>query len=761
MKKMYRILVLSIFTILFVASKTNAQNPIPPNCPLSSASSFVQINGSGTSTCGGSVVLSAVGVSNVGSTDSYSVTQVPYAAFPYVGANTPLTDVGLGPVPITDQDDVWGFPTPLPFSFCFFGNKYDSAIIGSNGNLSFDFINNTAGFGNQYNFQTVTMPNNNTTWNNSICGPHSDIHPQSNTGCNITWDVYGTAPCRAFVASWDSVGYFPVTTCGFARTTQQIILYENTNIIDNCIKFKQLCSSNSSNGATAHQGIQNAAGTVAFVVPGHNGGQWTDSQSTWRYTPVGAQTFTYTWYNASTGAQIGTGSSISVSPITTTQYAVVASMGCSNLLMYDTFQVTVNNAPVADFNAMIELGCVDDTIKFTNASAFANNYAWAFGDGQFSLTANPTHIYTTQNIYTVTLIANDGPCRDTIKKVYDLRHPIDAVILSFDSFCLANPVAGVPITITNASIGGGLISTFIISDGKVVVKNNLLPVLDTFYTAGIYNIFLKVVDTLGCVDSTNKNIYVDNTPYADFTLTKDNICIGDPIFIKDTIPPFAQSFTYDFGDTYTLTNYHNPQHTYDNFASSNPTITLTTKFLVCPDYVVSKPVTIHQYPTLSLGKDTVFCPGYTSAYSITANGTNGNSYLWQDGSTQSYFNVTQPGTYWVTAYNTPDCFASDTVVVGRDCYINIPNSFTPAGGDELNKYFMAQDPMFSGATSFKMDIFNRWGENVFTTTNLNSRGWDGKFGGKDQPIGTYVYQINVVFKNAERKTYTGNVTLLR
>jgi gliding motility-associated-like protein len=100
-------------------------------------------------------------------------------------------------------------------------------------------------------------------------------------------------------------------------------------------------------------------------------------------------------------------------------------------------------------------------------------------------------------------------------------------------------------------------------------------------------------------------------------------------------------------------------------------------------------------------------------------------------------------------------------VVGRDCYINIPNSFTPAGGDELNKYFMAQDPMFSGATSFKMDIFNRWGENVFTTTNLNSRGWDGKFGGKDQPIGTYVYQINVVFKNAERKTYTGNVTLLR
>jgi hypothetical protein len=50
---------------------------------------------------------------------------------------------------------------------------------------------------------------------------------------------------------------------------------------------------------------------------------------------------------------------------------------------------------------------------------------------------------------------------------------------------------------------------------------------------------------------------------------------------------------------------------------------------------------------------------------------------------------------------------------------------------------------------------------VFTTTNINSAGWDGKFGGKPQGIGTFVYQINATFKNQERKTYAGNVTLLR
>jgi gliding motility-associated-like protein len=60
-----------------------------------------------------------------------------------------------------------------------------------------------------------------------------------------------------------------------------------------------------------------------------------------------------------------------------------------------------------------------------------------------------------------------------------------------------------------------------------------------------------------------------------------------------------------------------------------------------------------------------------------------------------------------------------------------------------------------------MNIYNRWGENIFTTTAIDGRGWDGKYNGILQPMGVYVYTIDVVFKNNMKKSFTGNVTLIR
>jgi len=60
-----------------------------------------------------------------------------------------------------------------------------------------------------------------------------------------------------------------------------------------------------------------------------------------------------------------------------------------------------------------------------------------------------------------------------------------------------------------------------------------------------------------------------------------------------------------------------------------------------------------------------------------------------------------------------------------------------------------------------MMIFDRWGKQVYETTNLNGRGWDGKFNGEFQPMGVYVYTIEVIFANKTNERYQGNVTLLR
>jgi len=106
------------------------------------------------------------------------------------------------------------------------------------------------------------------------------------------------------------------------------------------------------------------------------------------------------------------------------------------------------------------------------------------------------------------------------------------------------------------------------------------------------------------------------------------------------------------------------------------------------------------------------------------------------------------------------CEASDTLSVSNSCYLDIPNVFTP-NGDGLNDYFLPRNLLAKGLATFKMDIYNRWGELIFETTNTDGRGWDGRFNNTPQPEGVFVYVIDATFIDGEKEHHTGNVTLLR
>jgi gliding motility-associated-like protein len=65
-----------------------------------------------------------------------------------------------------------------------------------------------------------------------------------------------------------------------------------------------------------------------------------------------------------------------------------------------------------------------------------------------------------------------------------------------------------------------------------------------------------------------------------------------------------------------------------------------------------------------------------------------------------------------------------------------------------------------GYSDFTMDIFNRWGDHIFSTAN-DSEGWDGSYNGTVAAMDVYVYQVQIkdVFGNPH--TYSGRVTLVR
>ena len=115
--------------------------------------------------------------------------------------------------------------------------------------------------------------------------------------------------------------------------------------------------------------------------------------------------------------------------------------------------------------------------------------------------------------------------------------------------------------------------------------------------------------------------------------------------------------------------------------------------------------------------------------------------------------------YKVTASTIAGCKGEGSIKVqvykGPDIYM--PTGFTP-NGDGKNDRFKPFPVGIKQINYFK--VFNRWGRQLFSSTTLND-GWDGKYGGTDQPSGVYVWMVQGVTKNDKIITKKGTVTLIR
>lgn len=177
-------------------------------------------------------------------------------------------------------------------------------------------------------------------------------------------------------------------------------------------------------------------------------------------------------------------------------------------------------------------------------------------------------------------------------------------------------------------------------------------------------------------------------------------------------------------------------------------------------------VEVYPMPVLNLGNNLPLCSGET----ITINANAGaSSYLWNTGETTSSITLNTTGTYWVEQV-TGSCSQFDTIeifndncngqpvippVVSTEGTLFIPNSFTP-NGDGKNDSFGAVGENIS---DFELMIFNKWGERIFISNNINEQ-WDGTFHSRKVEQDVYVYKLQ--YKNADRFIYTiGHVVLIR
>ena len=176
----------------------------------------------------------------------------------------------------------------------------------------------------------------------------------------------------------------------------------------------------------------------------------------------------------------------------------------------------------------------------------------------------------------------------------------------------------------------------------------------------------------------------------------------------------------------------------------------------CTDSLVNMVITNQMLtPFVYLGRDTGICPG--EVLKLTP-GAGFDEYTWQDGSTQSFFNVTQTGNYFVQVKDSSGCTGSDSIYVLVDCSdVYFPNAFTP-GNDGLNNSF---GPLgnISALRKYRLTIYNRYGEKVFESTDPY-RKWNGAQRGYLQNSQVYVWQSSYEL-NGQAHYKKGTLLLIR
>ena len=182
---------------------------------------------------------------------------------------------------------------------------------------------------------------------------------------------------------------------------------------------------------------------------------------------------------------------------------------------------------------------------------------------------------------------------------------------------------------------------------------------------------------------------------------------------------------------------------------------LTVNLTAVPDLVLAGETVQLNANAVSSANITSY--NWTNADSLNFDSCGGNAN--SCGTPTAQPNSTQNYTVVVTDANGCRDTSSVNVVVSQVPLLFMPTAFSP-NGDGLNDFFTFD---ILGAKSVDVQIWNRWGEEVYSIANVKNGTptWDGTYKGQPAQIDTYTYQLVVTYSNGVIKTIAGTITLTK
>ena len=139
-----------------------------------------------------------------------------------------------------------------------------------------------------------------------------------------------------------------------------------------------------------------------------------------------------------------------------------------------------------------------------------------------------------------------------------------------------------------------------------------------------------------------------------------------------------------------------------------------------------------------------------------AGGTAPYQLQWNNGTTENALNDLTAGDYLLAVTDANDCESEFSFTVGQNCELRIEDVVSPNGDGENDVWVVRGIDQFP---ENEVAIFNRWGQEVWSTKGYNND-WTGtNEGGELLPIGAYYYVLKL--NDAEERVLSGAVTLVR
>lgn len=478
--------------------------------------------------------------------------------------------------------------------------------------------------------------------------------------------------------------------------------------------------------------------TIIYPLPAVNAGPDVTICPENSVTLNGSGAVSYSWNN-------GISDGVSFEPITPGSYTVTGTdaNGCINT---DDVQVFFYANPVVEAGPDVTL-CNGETTYLTATGA--TNYQWDYGviNGAVFTPGLGTTVYT--------VTGTDANGCVGVDSLTVLVNPLPIVNAGSNQIICSESY----ITLQ----GSGAVTYF--WDNGITDGVPFQPAASGTYT-------VLGTDANGCQALDAVTISIEPPVDVNFTVNTAEGCA--PLQVTFTnLSSGGSNCLWEFSDGTSASGCGSVNHLFENAGCYDVTLTTTTALGCVSDTQLMSVVCVFPNPLAQFQPNPTVMTELDPTTTMINTSVGAVSYEWTfgDGSTSTleepthdYSDAIATYTIVLTAISEHGCIdvAEATVTVEEELIYYVPNTFTP-DGDGFNEEFKPQFTSGFDRDTYHLYIFNRWGQLVFESKDVDY-GWNGSFAGEIAQDGTYTWKIE--FKSLDKdepqlEALTGHVNILK